>query len=69
MVDVDTAQEYRCKTTYACALRLIELGILNYEDRTNTANIIKNKLNKEQEYLGFLYYTEQLPLEDYYKLL
>ena len=69
MIDINTAQEYKCKTTYGCALKLIDLGLLDYADRFNAANSIKAKLNKEKEYLGFLYYSEPIALKDYYNLI
>lgn len=68
-VDIDTAEEYRFKTTYGCALFLIEQGKIAQKDKNGVASTLKNLyIDKNKEYRGYMFFTEKIKLQDYYKL-
>lgn len=69
MVDVDTAEEYRFKTTYGCAVFLAEHGKIDMKDKYSVAGTLKSiVVNKNKERYGYMFFTEKVTLQDYYKL-
>jgi hypothetical protein len=69
MVDVDTAEEHRFRTTFGCATFLVKQGRIALTDKTNVANVLRlYTLDKNKERYGYLFFTEKVTLQDYYKL-
>jgi group I intron endonuclease len=69
MIDVDTAEEYRFKTTYGCAVFLAEHGKIDMKDKNGVAGTLKSiVVDKNKERYGYMFFTEKITLQDYYKL-
>ena len=69
MIDIDTAEEYRFKTTYGCAIFLARQGKIAMNDKYKIASSLKASIvNKNKECFGYMFFTEKVTIQDYYKL-